>query len=95
MLALGGNVHPQTALPTDGASAIDLEADAVCRNGGWRHVHVCGRVGQVWGAIVLERQEVDDVIVDRLRSHSGRDPLRVEWALDGEGSERGVMCTEL
>ena len=70
-LMLARDVHPQTPFPTYGACAVDLEPHTVRWDRWWRQVDVWRLAWKVWRAVVLERQEVDGLVVDFLRSHGG------------------------
>ncbi len=80
LVVLVGYVDPQTAFASDGARAIDLESDAVGREGRRWHVDVGRVTRQIRRAIVLQRQEVDGVVVHLLWRH-----LVGGHTSDGEG----------
>lgn len=61
LLVLPRYVHPQTAFSTYRACAIDLEANAVRRDGRWRQVDVLA--GEIRRAIVLQRETVQVVVM--------------------------------
>ena len=71
LLILARNVHPQTALATYRTCAIDLESYTVGWDGGRAEVDVGRVAGQIWRAIVFERQQVDGAVVHLLWRHIG------------------------
>ena len=81
MLAFARNIDPQASFPAYRARAVDLESHAVCWNGGRAEVDVWQFARQIGRAVVLERQEVDGVVVGLVRRHGvccelkGRDEL--------------------
>lgn len=62
LLMLAGNVDPEAALSAYRAGAIDLEANAVCRNCGRWQVDVLS-ASEIRRAIVLQREVVNVVAV--------------------------------
>lgn len=56
LVTLGGDVHPETAVTTYRAGALDLEAHAVCRLSGRRQVDVCS--WHVWSASICQWQQI-------------------------------------
>ena len=67
LLALGRDVHPETAFTADGAGALNDEADLVGRIVGRWQVDVLA--AHVRRAVISERQKVDGLRLLQSRSH--------------------------
>lgn len=60
LVALGRDIHPETALPAYRAGALDLETNAVCRIGRWGQVDVGSR--NVRRASIRQWQQIDGLL---------------------------------
>ena len=69
LLTLCWNVHPKATLSAYRARAVDLESDAVVRDGRRWEVDVGWVAVDVGAAIVMERKQVNDIVVDLLGRH--------------------------
>lgn len=58
ILALLRDVDPQASLAADSASSLDRESYGVRRTW-WRQIDICWTPGDVWGAGLVESEEVD------------------------------------
>ena len=67
LLALGRDVHPETAFTADGAGAFNDKANLVGRVAGRWQVDVLA--AHVWRAVISERQKVDGLRLLQRRSH--------------------------
>lgn len=63
------DIDPQTTLSAYRTRPIDLESDAVCRDCGGSEVDVRRLAGKIGCPVILERKQVDGVIVNLLRRH--------------------------
>lgn len=69
LLTLCRDVHPKTTFSTYRAGAVDLEPDAVVGDGRRWEVNVCRVAVDIGTAIIVERKQVNDIVVDLLGRH--------------------------
>lgn len=69
LLTLCRDVHPKATFSAYRACAMDLESDAVVRDGRRWEVDVRRVTMDIGTSIIMERKQVNDVVVDLLGRH--------------------------
>lgn len=71
LFTLCRDIHPKATFSTYRACAVDLESDAVVRDGRRWEVDVRWVAVDVGTAIIMKRKQVNDIVVDLLGRHLG------------------------